>query len=316
MSMPRTRLFTLTLIAMLAFAANSVLCRLALMQTGIDPASFTTVRLVSGALVLWILVVARSGGGAAGSIGKGSWPSALALLAYAAGFSFAYVELATGTGALLLFGAVQVTMIGHGLRAGERFEARQWLGLVLACAGLVGLLLPGVAMPPLGSALLMLAAGVAWGVYSLRGKGAGDPVRVTAGNFLRAAPIALVLAACLHRDLAVDPAGIGLAVMSGGVASGIGYAVWYSVLPSLRATAAATVQLGVPVIAALGGTVLLAEPLTLRLLLAAIAVLGGIALVVLPRARARNPDRRPGRVVAAQGSPSRTAPATPPASAR
>ena len=287
--MPRARLFVLTLIAMLAFAANSVLCRMALMQTGIDPASFTVVRLVTGALVLWLLVMLRNGGWSGGSNGQGSWPSALALLAYAAGFSFAYVKLATGTGALLLFGAVQVTMIGHGLRAGERFDARQWLGLLLACAGLVGLLLPGVAMPPLGSALLMLGAGVAWGAYSLRGKGAGDPVQVTAGNFLRAAPIALVLAACLHRDIAVDPAGIGLAVVSGGLASGIGYVVWYSVLPSLRATTAATVQLGVPVLAALGGTLLLAEPVTLRLLLAALAVLGGIALVVLHRARDTQP---------------------------
>ncbi len=283
--MPRLRLSVLTLLAMLAFAANSVLCRFALMQTGIDPASFTTVRLASGAFVLWLLVVLRDGGSAGGLIGKGSWPSALALLAYAAGFSFAYVKLATGTGALLLFGAVQVTMIGHGLRSGERLAGRQWLGLVLACTGLVGLLLPGVAMPPLGSALLMLGAGVAWGVYSLRGKDAGDPVRVTAGNFLRAAPIALVLAACLHRDLVVDPAGVWLAVASGVLASGIGYAIWYSVLPSLRATTAATVQLGVPMLAAFGGTLLLDEPLTLRLLLAAAAVLGGIALVVLDRAR-------------------------------
>lgn len=280
MSMSRARLLVLTLLAMVAFAANSVLCRLALKHTAIDAANFTAIRLLSGALVLWLLVMVRGSAQAGASSGNGNWPSALALLVYAAGFSFAYVDLGTGTGALLLFGAVQVTMIGHGLHAGEKLRARQWLGLLLACAGLVGLLLPGVSMPRPGSALLMLGAGVAWGVYSLRARGGSDPVRVTAGNFLRAAPLAVVLAAWLHRDGALDPSGMGLAVASGALASGIGYAIWYSTLPWLRATTAATVQLAVPVLAALGGTLLLAEPLTPRLLLATFAVLGGIALLL------------------------------------
>ena len=285
MPISRQRLFLLTLMAMLAFAANSVLCRMALTQTSIDAASFTAIRVVSGAFVLWWLVMLRGGTSSRAMVGKGSWLSAFALLAYAVGFSFAYVRLPAGTGALLLFGAVQVTMVGYGLRAGEYLGGGQWLGLLLACAGLVVLLLPGVSMPPLGSALLMLGAGVAWSVYSLRGRGAGDPLEATAGDFLRAAPCALVVAAVLHRDIVLDAAGIGYAVASGALASGIGYAIWYSVLPSLKATTAATVQLSVPVLAALGGSLLLAEPLTVRLLLAATAVIGGIAMVLLRPAR-------------------------------
>ena len=190
--MPTTRTFTLTLLAMLAFAANSVLCRMALKETAIDAASFTAIRLVSGALVLWVIVRLRSGVHIGTRTDSGNWPSALALFAYAAGFSFAYVSLPTATGALLLFGAVQVTMIGHGIRLGEHLQVRQICGLVLAFAGLAGLLLPGTAAPPLAGALLMLGAGVAWGIYSLRGRGAGDPTRITAGNFLRTVPMALV----------------------------------------------------------------------------------------------------------------------------
>lgn len=287
MPISRQRLFLMTLLAMVAFAANSVLCRLALDQTSIGAAGFTAIRLASGALVLWLLVMMRGGSSIRAIIGEGSWLSACALLAYAVGFSFAYVKLTTGTGALLLFGAVQVTMIGHGLRQGEHLRIQQWLGLSLACAGLVVLFLPGVSRPPLGSALLMLGAGVAWGVYSLRGKGAGSPLQATTANFMRAAPVALLLATFLHREITLDWSGIGYAVASGGVASGLGYAVWYSVLPSLKAATAATVQLAVPVIAALAGALLLAEPLTLRLLLAAVAVLGGIAMVVLQRAARR-----------------------------
>lgn len=277
--MPQARLALLTLLALLAFAGNSLLCRAALAQTGIDPASFTTLRLASGAVVLWGLVALRGGG----RQGRGSAGSALALFAYAAAFSFAYVQLAAGVGALLLFGAVQTTMIGHGLWTGERLGARQLAGLVLACAGLLGLLLPGASAPPPGAALLMLGAGVAWGVYSLRGRGAGDPLQVTSGNFARAIVPALLLSAAMAPRATVDVAGATYAVLSGALASGVGYAIWYAALPSLRATTAATVQLAVPVIAALGGVALLAEPLTPRLLLAAIAVIGGIALVVLAR---------------------------------
>lgn len=266
---------------MTAFAGNSLLCRLALKHTGIDAATFTALRLVSGALVLW-LVVRRTGGAQAG---KGNWLSALALFAYAATFSFAYVSLPTGTGALLLFGAVQALMIGYGIWSGERLRLPQLVGLALACGGLAGLLLPGASAPPLAGTVLMLLAGLSWGVYSLRGKGAGDPTRVTAGNFLRAAPLAVVLGLfmLLSRGASLDAAGFWLAVASGALTSGIGYAIWYTALPALKATTAATVQLSVPVIAALGGIAFLGEPLTLRLVLASAAILGGIALVVLQK---------------------------------
>jgi drug/metabolite transporter (DMT)-like permease len=267
---------------MIAFAGNSLLCRVALKDTGIDAASFTTIRLVSGALMLWLIVRMSRGGRS----GRGNWPSAFALFAYAAGFSFAYVSLPAATGALLLFGAVQATMIGHGIRAGERLRKMQWVGLVLALGGLVGLLLPGLSAPPLAASLLMLGAGLAWGIYSLRGKGGGDATRVTAGNFLRAVPIAAALSLLLHEGASLDSAGFWYAVASGALASGIGYAIWYTALPALKSTHAATVQLSVPVIAALGGVVLLGEPLTLRLLLASVAILGGIALVILEKKRA------------------------------
>jgi drug/metabolite transporter (DMT)-like permease len=274
------RLWLLVAAAMLAFAGNSVLCRLALRDGGIDAASFTTLRLVSGAVVLWLIVRLRDGARAGGDM----W-SAFALFAYAAGFSFAYVTLPTGTGALLLFGAVQATMIGRGLLAGERLSPLQWCGLALALGGLTGLLLPGVSAPPVSGALLMVVAGIAWGAYSLRGRGAGDAIAKTAGNFLRAVPFALVLSAVMLRDARVDPAGIACAVASGALTSGIGYAIWYTALPHLRAASAATVQLSVPALAAIAGIVLLGEPPTWRLLFATLAILGGIALVVRARSR-------------------------------
>lgn len=294
--MPAARIAILTAIAMLAFAGNSLLCRVALKHTAIDPASFTTVRLVSGALALWLIARLR----APAATGQGNWLSALALYAYAAGFSFAYVNLAAASGALLLFGAVQATMIGRGIAAGERLAPRQLAGLLLALAGLVGMLLPGLTAPPLGGALLMMGAGVAWGIYSLRGKGAGDATRVTAGNFLRAAPIAMAVSAALALagggvggtgGTAIDGPGLLYAVASGALTSGIGYAIWYAALPALQATSAATVQLSVPVIAALGGVVFLGEALTLRLVAASVAILGGIALVIVQKRTGTAPKR-------------------------
>jgi drug/metabolite transporter (DMT)-like permease len=280
--MSYARIVALTSLAMIAFAGNSLLCRVALKDTGIDAGSFTTIRLISGALTLWLVV--RMGGGA--KAGAGNWLSAFALFAYAAGFSFAYVTLPASMGALLLFGAVQATMIGHGLWTGERLLKAQLAGLVLALGGLAGLLLPGLSAPPLLGSLLMLGAGVAWGVYSLRGKGMGDPTRVTAGNFVRAVPIAAALSLLMHDSASVDSAGFWYAVASGALASGIGYAIWYTALPALKAINAATVQLSVPVIAALGGIVFLGESLTLRLVLASAAILGGIALVILKKRNA------------------------------
>lgn len=269
---------------MLAFAANSVLCRLALYTTSVDAATFTVVRLGAGALVLGLVAYSRGRNRTHRS--AGSWPSAAALFVYAAAFSFAYVVLPTGTGALLLFGAVQLSMIGYGLWRGERFSSLQTLGFAAALGGVVYLLLPGLSAPPLGPATLMVAAGTAWGVYSLRGRGSSDPAAVSAGNFLRTLPLAAALAlAALLTPMTVqlDTLGIFYAALSGALTSGLGYLIWYAALPSLRATAAATVQLSVPVLAALGGVVFIGEPITLRLVLAAAAILGGVALVLRAR---------------------------------
>ncbi|WP_296030831.1 DMT family transporter [uncultured Alcanivorax sp.] len=276
---PAQRTLVLTALAMVAFAANSVLCRLALREGAIDAASFTAVRLVSGAVALGLILLLRDRSVKAMAT-QGNQGSALALFVYAAGFSLAYVELATGTGALLLFGAVQATMIGIGLYRGERLAPLQWLGLMLALAGLVALMLPGATAPPLAAAALMLVAGAAWGVYSLRGKGAADATAVTAGNFLRALIWLLPLA--LFAWPAQWPQGAGLvyAVLSGALASGAGYAIWYLALRGLVSSTAATVQLSVPVLAALAGVLWLDEAFTLRLLLASAAILGGIALVI------------------------------------
>lgn len=280
--MSKARLITLTAFAMIPLAANSWLCRAALRDTGIDAASFTSLRLVSGAVMLWLLLWVT---GRLRMAGRGSWPSAVALFAYAALFSFAYLSLTAATGALLLFGAVQVTMIALGLRSGERLDLLQGLGVLIAFSGLVGLLLPGLSAPPMRGALMMIGAGIAWGVYSVRGKGAGDPIRVTAGNFALAIPMTVVLSLIASADFVLDTTGVWLALASGALTSALGYALWYSVVPLLRAFTAATVQLSVPVIVAIGGVILLEEPITLRLLLASAAVLGGIALVLVERRR-------------------------------
>jgi drug/metabolite transporter (DMT)-like permease len=266
---------------MLAFAGNSLLCRLALRDTATDAASFTSIRLVSGAIALWCIVRLRERGRTGARAQRsGDWRSAFALFVYAAGFSFAYESLTAATGALLLFGAVQTTMIAWNSAHGEKMRPAQWFGLLIAFAGLIGLLLPGIATPPAGAAALMLAAGVAWGAYSLRGKTTGDPTAVTAGNFLRAVPFAIALSIVMMPRISIDAAGIAYALASGALTSGIGYAIWYAALPSLRAATAATIQLSVPVIAALGGVALLGETLSLRLILASVAILGGIALVI------------------------------------
>jgi len=273
------RIIILTSLAMVAFATNSLLCRVALKHTAIDAASFTTIRLISGAMMLWLVVRIRNPSGG----GRGNTLSAFALFAYAAGFSYAYVSLPASTGALLLFGAVQATMIGYGIWSGERLRKLQFMGLLLALGGLVGLLTPGLSAPPLLGSLLMLIAGIAWGIYSLRGKGVGDPTKVTAGNFMRAVPITAVLSVFMLRDASLDTAGFWYAVSSGALASGLGYVIWYTALPALKATNAATVQLSVPVIAAMGGIIFLGESITLRLALTSIAILGGIALVILEK---------------------------------
>jgi len=265
------------LFALLGFAANSVLCRMALRQHHIDPASFTSIRLVAGAVTLWLLVrVARR----SPLTGSGTWSSAAALLAYAIAFSFAYVGLTAGTGALLLFGAVQVVMLAAGFMAGERVGGTVVLGWLLAVAGLVLLLMPGVTAPPLLDAAFMLTAGIAWATYSLRGRRSGAALEDTAGNFVRSAPGALLISVLLYTQRSADPQGIVLAALSGSVASGLGYAAWYRALPRIGAIAGANAQLSVPVLVALAGVVLFNEPLTTRLVVSSVLVLGGTAVAV------------------------------------
>ncbi len=257
---------------LLAFAFNSILCRMALLQTRIDPASFMSARLLSGAVTMWLLVrLTRR----ARSLG-GDWLAAGVLFLYAVTFTFAYAGVTTGTGALLLFGAVQLVMIAVGLRGGERISGAMARGWLIAVAGLVYLLLPGVAAPPIGSAALMLIAGIAWGWYSLLGRRSRDPLRDTAGNFVRAAPATLLCAALAGEHVSLDPRGVLLGALSGAIASGVGYAAWYTVLPRLRAITAANLQLSIPVIAAIGGALLSGEPITRRLALSSVLVLGGI----------------------------------------
>ena len=268
-----------TVFALLCFAANSVLCRMALRQPHIDPASFMSIRLCSGAVTMWLLLRARGGQRKV----AGDWTTALMLLAYAVTFTFAYLGLTAGTGALLLFGAVQVAMIAAGFAAGERIDLTTACGWVIAVAGLILLLLPGVSAPPALDAVLMLIAGIAWGMYSLRGRRSQRPLADTAGNFMRAVPGTLLVSALFWSHRTADVEGVVLAVLSGSIASGLGYMAWYSALPRLGAIAAANAQLSVPVIAALAGVVLFSEPITGRLAAASVLVLGGSALAVRRR---------------------------------
>lgn len=273
--------FVCTAAALVAFTANSLLCRAALGAGAIDAASFTAVRLCSGAVTLAALVALRT---RRRSPSAGTWTLALALFAYAAPFSFAYLRLPTGLGALVLFGAVQTTMIGADLGRGRRPSRRETLGLVLALVGLAALTLPGASAPdPLGLGLMVLA-GAAWGWYSLRGRGTPDPLATTAGNFARSLPFALLLAPfVVATPLHATGKGIALAVSSGALASGVGYALWYAALPALGATRAAIVQLLVPVLAATAGVLVLGETVSPRLVACGLTILGGVALALTRR---------------------------------
>lgn len=275
----------LTALAMVAFAGNSLLCRIALKETSIDPATFTSVRLASGALMLYVLIAKQ----AKPAWSRGSWLSAMALFTYTTGFSFAYVSLPAATGALLLFGAVQMTMMAYAVACGERLRGARLFGLLLAIAGLLGLFLPGVSAPPLLGSALMIGAGMAWGMYSIRGKTADSPTLATASNFLRTLPFAgllSLLSLTMISSASIDKRGLFYALISGALTSGLGYAIWYRVLPALRSSTAAVVQLSVPVIAVVGGVLFLDEAINLRVTLASLAILGGIALVVMQRAQA------------------------------
>lgn len=276
------RTISLTSLAMIAFAANSVLCRLALGAGHIDAASFTFVRMISGAVMLLLILALRKKERTKTAV---NWISVIMLFIYMAFFSFAYVSLGAGTGALLLFGAVQLTMFSVALKYGERFSYLSWIGLAAAIGGLVYLVSPGVSAPDLIGALLMIIAGVAWGIYSIQGKGSTDPLQSTAQNFAFSIPLVLVGSVFFYTDIQMTGLGIALAVASGALASGCGYVIWYAVLPHLTSTRAATVQLTVPAIAALGGALFLSEPFTARLLIASTVTLGGVALVLTQRTR-------------------------------
>jgi drug/metabolite transporter (DMT)-like permease len=287
MERPDARTVTWTALALTAFAANSLLCRRALGHTSLDAASFSTIRLASGAAVLWAIARSRGRGSAEA---RGSWAAATLLFLYAVPFSFAYVSLAAGTGALILFGAVQTTMLLAALASGERPHAVQWAGLVLALGGLVYLVMPGLAAPSGSGCALMALAGTSWGIYSLRGRRAANPLLETAGNFTRALPLAVGVSLLAVSRAAWSAEGALLAVLSGALASGLGYVAWFAALSGLTATQAAGVQLAVPVIAAAGGVLLLAEPVTSRLVVSTLLILGGVAL-----ATARTAPRRPPR---------------------
>lgn len=267
---------------MSAFAANSLLCRLALKETAIDAASFAALRILSGALILWLMMRWRGASSREPDSNKiqGSWWGGLALFIYVVAFSFAYRTLAAGTGALILFGAVQSTMILAGFIAGERMHGLQKIGFVAALAGLVILVLPDVQTPSILNSLLMLASGIAWGMYSLYGRGLPDPTAATAGNFLRAVPLAIALSLFALPWLNLDATGALYAVLSGGLTSGLGYVLWYRVLQHMSTMTASTIQLCSPVLVALGGILLLNEAITPSILIASLLILGGIGLVL------------------------------------
>ncbi|MBT3228033.1 MAG: DMT family transporter [Candidatus Marinimicrobia bacterium] len=267
--------------ALIAFAANSVLCRLALGTGAIDAASFTAIRLLSGAVTLLLILIVRREKSLLPR--KGSWISSIMLFLYAITFSYAYITLDTGTGALILFGAVQISMILISVFSGNRLHTSEWLGMALAFAGFVYLVLPGVSTPsPLGFSLMMVS-GIAWGIYTLRGRGSENPLRDTAHNFLRTIPLIAILVTLAIKQTQFSFEGIMYAAISGGLASGVGYSIWYAALRGLSATQAAVIQLLVPVIAALGGILFVSEVITSRLAVSALMILGGILLVILGR---------------------------------
>ena len=276
----RTTAFTLS--ALVAFAANSVLCRLALAPGAIDAASFSSVRLISGAITLLLITMVLQRGSFRV---RGTWISAAMLFLYAVPFSFAYISLGAGTGALILFGVVQATMMVAAIVVGERPHPWQWLGLIIALTGLVGLVLPGLTAPPLMGSALMAVAGISWGVYSLRGRGTADPLGDTTSNFVRSVPFVVVVSLFAGRQFHVTTSGMLLAIWSGAIASALGYVVWYAALAGLTAMRAATVQLAVPALAAAGGVLFLAEKVSLRLLVSAFLIVGGVGLALVGRKR-------------------------------
>lgn len=269
----------LTLLAMTLFAANSVLCRLALLEYRMEPVSYTAVRLISGAIMLWLIMAFRH----KNVFKSGNWQGAVTLFIYMACFSWAYVELPTAVGTLIIAVAVQTTMLGCGFFMGERPSRQQGLGIGIALVGLVFLLLPGLTAPPLFSSLIIFISGSSWGLYCLCGKGVSDPTASTAGNFVKAVPLALLMMICLPSQVSFDNPGIWYALAAGALASAGGYVIWYMVVVRFTVTVAAVVQLSVPVITAIGGVLFVNEPITLRVALSSAAILGGIFFATTSR---------------------------------
>ncbi len=273
----------LTALAMIAFAANSVIARLALDGQTIGPGAFTGIRIISGALILVLIILLKTGS-LRSQIKKGNWLSALCLFLYAVLFSYAYLSISAGTGALILFAAVQMTMVGSGILFGERLNLVQTLGALTAISGLVYWLGPSDGAPPIAGAIMMIGAGIAWGLYSLHGRNGSNPTLQTTGNFIRAAMISILILPSLiyvKPELSITAYGLGLALLSGIMTSALGYVIWYAALKHLSAIKAGLVQLTVPVIAAIGGIIFISEPLTLEFALTAFFILSGVALATL-----------------------------------
>lgn len=270
-----------TTLALFAFAANSVLCRLALGSNTIDASSFTAIRLLSGVLVLFVLLKMSNSNKEVAS--QGSWFSSIMLFLYAITFSFAYISLDTGTGALILFGSVQITMIIVSVFSGNKLHIAEWIGISIAFTGLIYLVLPDVSTPSFMGFLLMTVAGIAWGIYTLKGRGSINPLVDTAYNFLRTTPIVLILLLVTFYNSHYSSEGIVLAILSGAIASAMGYTIWYIALSGISVTQSAVIQLSVPVIAALGGVLFISEVITLRLILSGLLILGGILIVILKK---------------------------------
>ena len=286
------RLILITALTMIAFAANSVLGRMAIGSSHtplIDPASYSAIRLLSGALMLALLVgLTGSGKNRSPRFQSGSWASAFSLFIYAVAFSYAYVALETGIGALILFACVQATMIGRALKEGDRPSGLEWVGLIIAFGAFIWLVSPGLSAPDPLAAALMALSGVAWGVYSLRGRGLPDPLKATADNFMRSIAFLIplgVMVIIAGYGVHASGRGLVLAILSGAVTSGLGYALWYRVLKQIGASQGAIVQLTVPVIAAAGGTLFLAEGWTLRLVVSSLLILGGVAVAIIAKQR-------------------------------
>ncbi|WP_210725608.1 DMT family transporter [Candidatus Colwellia aromaticivorans] len=273
----------LTGLALIAFAANSVLCRLALGNEAIDASSFTEIRLLSGAIALFIILSIKGSikGSNKGASSKGSWTASFTLFLYAITFSYAYLSVDTGTGALILFGSVQITMIMLSLISGTRLHLIEWSGVFLAFTGLIYLILPNITTPSINGFILMTVSGISWGIYTLKGRGSKNPLMDTTYNFLRTIPFVTLLALFTMQNMSYSFEGIVLAIISGAITSGVGYTIWYVALGDLTSTQAAVIQLSVPVIAAIGGVIFVSELITIRLVISAIIVLSGILMVVL-----------------------------------